>query len=131
MIYKIIEGEKGYYTFQAFDSNELVNTLTVFTNNKDKKFNQFKEESKIELKKLKKKKELDTMLKNINDRDYLIIPELQMILKEFNKLYYHYNLMGVGEISRTKKGIRLIDILNNVHYIYDKDYIFYKDLIEL
>ena len=41
MIYKIIEGKKGYYTFKAFYNNELVHTLTVFTNNKIK-FNEFK-----------------------------------------------------------------------------------------
>ena len=87
--------------------------------------------SQVKLKKLKKKKELDIMLKNINDKDYLTIPELQTVLNSFNKLYYYYNLMGIGEVTRTKKGIKLIDILNNVHYIYDKDYKFYKDLIEL
>ena len=131
MIYKIIEGKnKGYYTFKAFYGNELVNTLTVFTNNKDKKFNEFKKASKIKLKKLKKEKELVNILKNINDKDYLTILELQIILKEFDKLYYHYDLMGVGEVTRTKKGIRLIDVLNNVYYIYDKNYKFYKDLIE-
>ena len=131
MIYTIIEGKKGYYTFEAFYNNELVNKLTVFTNNKNKKFNQFKEDFKIKLKKLKKKKELVIMLKIINDKDYLTIPELQTVLNSFNKLYYRYDLMGVGEISRTEKGIKLIDILNDAYYIYDKDYKFYKDLIEL
>lgn len=67
----------------------------------------------------------------MNKSEYYSIKDIQELINN-NKdktVFYHYALLGVATLHATKKGIKLIDIMDNVFYLYDG--YFYKDAIKI
>ena len=67
----------------------------------------------------------------MKSNEYYTIKQTQDLINN-NKgkdIFYHYDLMGVATLHATKKGIKLIDIMDNVFYLYD--YSFFKDAIKI
>lgn len=67
----------------------------------------------------------------MKSNEYYTIQQMQDLINN-NKgkdIFYHYDLMGVATLHATKKGIKLIDIMDNVFYLYD--YSFFKDAVKI
>lgn len=63
--------------------------------------------------------------------EYYTVQQMQELINnnKDRRIIYHYALMGVATLHATKKGIKLIDIMDNTHYLYD--YNFFKDAIKI
>lgn len=131
--------EIGIRLYYKFNNELYYSQIITHSPIKDSQLSKFKRDlyknkikhvKELEEKRKEKmiKKDLKKLLDLITPEEYLNVIELRDFLNSCQiPLLYMYDMLGVGSLHTTSKGIKLIDSLNISHYLYKDDYKFYKE----